>query len=64
MGTSQIHEIRLFCLREIVGEANFSSPDPGACSDIYSSFLVGENRGLAHFLTGAGRRLAPAFHRR
>jgi hypothetical protein len=40
MGTSQIHEIRLFCLREIAGEANFSSPDPGACSDIHSSFFV------------------------
>ncbi|MNN90474.1 hypothetical protein D3C81_2084270 [compost metagenome] len=38
-GTSQIQEIRRFCLREIAGDANFSSPDPGACSDIYSSFL-------------------------
>ncbi|MDT4835578.1 hypothetical protein FQZ97_692500 [compost metagenome] len=64
MGTSQIHEIRLFCLREIEGEANFSSPDPGACSDIYSSFFLGGPRGLAHFLASAGRWLTPAFDRR
>jgi hypothetical protein len=47
MGTSQIHEIRLFFLREIAGDANFSSPDPGACSDIYSSLFVDGSRGAS-----------------